>query len=393
MSSRWKLAAAFVVLGLASAALGVAGTEWIRSPSQRVADAGPVEPSIVTAKVTRGRLDHVIRASGTIDWSGLTELSPGALADGVEPIVTGMPLPPGAQISAGVVVLEVADRPLILLPGEIPLLKNLQPGSEGDDVERLQSALSEVGYAIYDESGVFGDSTAGALTALYEDRGYEPPTAPSASPPDEDRAPSDRGRRQDEDEEVEEEVVASRSELLFATNLPKRVVKFGGAIGGRLDDPAITLSTAGPSVEASMNPLDARLLKVGDEVRIVVADGTALSKGVVMKKGSPRSSSDGGLRVPVSVRPERSLSTKDVGKDVQIVAEIGQAQPGLIVPMSTVAADDRGSLYVTKVRGDDLEQVFVNVVDSVGGRALVRPRSRGELKREDEVVVAEALGP
>ena len=388
MSSRAKLVAAFLALVAVSVGLGAAGNEWIRSPSQQVADTDPVEASPITVAVETGTLRHVVRSPGVVEWTDLVQLTLGGEPNGSEPVVTDKPVRPGSSVSVGDVVLEVADRPVILLRGRIPLLRDLKVGSEGADVRRLQEALSDAGFSITDREGFFSGSTAAALRSLYEARGYEPPTAaaevPDTDEPDADEAGSTA--------QTSPSVVALRSELLFVPTLPTQLVAAGGAVGELVADPAIILSAVGPSIVTSMNPADADELRVGARVRVVGADGKVRSKGVVARKGPAAAVDGGGFRVAVSVRPLRDWSLREVGAKVDVEVELGgDAPPGLLVPLVAVASDADGENYVATLEDGKLEKVKVEVVDTADGRALLRPNR--ELSRGDMVLVSGAREP
>src|SRR5665647_3948758 len=60
-------------------------------------------------------------------------------------VVTGQVPEVGANLDAGAVILEVAGRPVILLPGELPVYRTLRAGVSGPDVIQLKEALTALG--------------------------------------------------------------------------------------------------------------------------------------------------------------------------------------------------------------------------------------------------------
>ena len=83
----------------------------------------------------------------------------------------------GATVDPATVVLEVAGRPVIALPGDLPTYRTLRAGVSGPDVQQLKAALRAVGIDGGDPGGATYDSTTAAgVRALYQKVGYESPT-------------------------------------------------------------------------------------------------------------------------------------------------------------------------------------------------------------------------
>ena len=91
-------------------------------------------------------------------------------------VVTGTVPEVGATLDALSVALEVAGRPVIVLPGALPAYRTLRAGQKGPDVAQLKVALRAVGFDPGD-SDEYDSSTANAVTALYQKVGYAPPSA------------------------------------------------------------------------------------------------------------------------------------------------------------------------------------------------------------------------
>ena len=71
-------------------------------------------------------------------------------------------------------VVEVAGRPVFLIAGQLPIYRDLKPGSTGDDVTQLQDVLTRLGYEPGEHDGLFGPGTKTAVEAWYRAAGYEP---------------------------------------------------------------------------------------------------------------------------------------------------------------------------------------------------------------------------
>lgn len=153
---------------------------FVVSPAQAAAEAAPPEAGLVTVPVSYGPLtnDVTIRAEVgyddpfevQIDTSGL----PGTA------VVTGKVPTVGTELAALSVALEVAGRPVIVLPGELPAYRTLRFGVAGPDVTQFKQAMRSVGLDAGDPANaVFDEQAAGAVPSLYAAVGY---AAPSIDP-------------------------------------------------------------------------------------------------------------------------------------------------------------------------------------------------------------------
>ena len=151
---------------------GMIGTAFVKSPQEAAADAGPPEPSLLTAMVEERVLADTVVVRGAVTASRSVDVSARVSVDGA-PVVTGVRAGPGDEIGVGDVLVEVSGRPVILLRGDVPAYRAIRPGAEGDDVTQLQQALSDLGFdTTGDEAGVFGDRTQAALADFYASIGY-----------------------------------------------------------------------------------------------------------------------------------------------------------------------------------------------------------------------------
>lgn len=90
-----------------------------------------------------------------------------------EGTVTRSGIAVGTSLDEGGVVGVVDERPILLMQGAVPMWRTLAPGMHGEDVRQLQASLARLGYAIYDDSGSYGDSTALAMNQYLTALGYE----------------------------------------------------------------------------------------------------------------------------------------------------------------------------------------------------------------------------
>ncbi|MFD6099615.1 peptidoglycan-binding protein [Nocardiopsis flavescens] len=80
----------------------------------------------------------------------------------------------GAELSAGDRAWEIDDRPTVLLRGDVPAHRLLEPGVRGEDVRRFEQALSELGYGGFTVDDEYTWLTAEAVRNWQRDtRGME----------------------------------------------------------------------------------------------------------------------------------------------------------------------------------------------------------------------------
>jgi peptidoglycan hydrolase-like protein with peptidoglycan-binding domain len=166
------MVAAALGLVVGAGAIGWFAGAQISSPAEAAANAKPPTPSLITAAVDKRLLSADVIARGSIDYSDPVSLAlSGAIGEaGSTAIVTMVP-DVGAGLGEGSVALEVSGRPVILLQGELPVYRDLRPGSKGDDVLQLELALKRLGY-LATADNVWGDATGAAIQSLYAALGY-----------------------------------------------------------------------------------------------------------------------------------------------------------------------------------------------------------------------------
>ncbi|KOX13627.1 peptidoglycan-binding protein [Nocardiopsis sp. NRRL B-16309] len=132
---RWLVAALLALVVLcAGAAMTVWG--WPRD-SQEEETAAPA----ATAALEHTTLHRRESLDGTLGYAEGGSFF--ARSDGV---VTWLP-EVGAELSAGQRAWEIDGAPVILLRGDTPAYRTLEPGVEGPDVRQFEQALAELGYA------------------------------------------------------------------------------------------------------------------------------------------------------------------------------------------------------------------------------------------------------
>lgn len=166
----WVLAAVAIV----SLVAGVALSAVIVSPGQAAADAKPPEPGLITVPVELRTLSNDVTLRGDVVYADSVDVTLEA-GDRTGPaVVTGRVPEAGATFGPASIALEVAGRPVIVLPGELPVYRTLRLGLAGPDVTQLKEALRSLGI---DPGGSesFDAATAAAVAELYARIGYPAP--------------------------------------------------------------------------------------------------------------------------------------------------------------------------------------------------------------------------
>lgn len=175
--TRTLLLAVIAVIAVVLPAVAFLVGRGISSTEQRVADARPPDPTVLTAEVTAGPLVDAVVAAGLIEQSDTVTLNVELLGSAV---VTALPWQVGDTVSPGSVILEISGRPLFVLNGEFPPYRSLGPGASGPDVAQLQQALSLLGHDIV-VTGDYDAATAAAVATMYAKAGYQPAGDPQAA--------------------------------------------------------------------------------------------------------------------------------------------------------------------------------------------------------------------
>lgn len=166
------------VTAVASLVAGILVSNLVISPAQRAAEAAPPEAGLITVPVEERELSTDLTLRGDALYDDPVAVSIETTDIGGPAVVTGQVPAVGDVVEAGQVVMEVAGRPVIVLPGELPVYRTLRVGSSGPDVTQLKNALHALGInAGNRESDVFDAATAAGVDALYQQAGYSSPLA------------------------------------------------------------------------------------------------------------------------------------------------------------------------------------------------------------------------
>ncbi len=174
----WIVAAAAVLSLVAGLLLG----RFLVSPADAAGAAEPPAPGLVTVPVQYGKLSNDVTIRGEVAYADPVEVRIDTASIAGPAVVTGQVPEVGAELKALSIALEVAGRPVIVLPGELPAYRTLSLGASGPDVVQFKTALRTVGIDAGDPADpVFGADAANAVATLYATAGYSVPESAEGS--------------------------------------------------------------------------------------------------------------------------------------------------------------------------------------------------------------------
>ena len=114
-------------------------------------------PGAETLRVEEGTLGRTLRRPATAAWevAGTIQAPTGGI---ITEVVAASGL-----VGPGDVLLRIDERPVILLPGDIPAFRALEEGSSGRDVAALQLYLASLGYDVDATQTRYSKVTAAAV--------------------------------------------------------------------------------------------------------------------------------------------------------------------------------------------------------------------------------------
>jgi hypothetical protein len=149
------------------------------SPGQAALDTKAPDAGLITVPVELKELSNDVTIRADVGYADSVDVKPETSDLGSLAVVTGRVPEVGTTLAPLSVALEVAGRPLIVLPGDLPAYRTLRIGDSGPDVVQLKQALGAVGIGAGDPaSNVFDSATSAGLQQLYDTVGYSVPSSP-----------------------------------------------------------------------------------------------------------------------------------------------------------------------------------------------------------------------
>lgn len=420
-----KLVALVAAVAVVSLLIGVAAMQFIVSPAELAAQAKAPEPGPITTPVEERTIENTIVTRGEVSYADAVDVVIDTDGGENRPVITGHVPEVGAELSAGNIALEVAGRPVIVMPGGLPAYRSLSIGMRGPDVAQLKSALASMGYAAGDQANdTFEWDTAAALGALYEQIGYTAATGGEAAQEmlreaersvrdanvmlaqaqasleqaRSDKVPSLIGEQaavdsaytslvdaQDSLAQAQRDVLPTlpASEVLFLENLPRRVDTVAVSRGDILSGSPMSVSGAKLSIVGTVSQQDAELITESAEAFFPGPDGedlTATVQQIVAPKkgtsgqdgdaeGGQGGSSGGSDRfevhlAPDALTPEQLEAVRDTNVRIRIPVASTDGEV-LAVPIAALSAgpggEDRIELLVDLKDGPNAVTELVTV--------------------------------
>ncbi len=400
--------------------VAVSGGSWwlgsrVRSPEQVVAEAEPPAAAPITATVQQRVLRQQLTLQGTVLPRHEERVEVDASSVQGRPVVTELPVSGDDEVQEGMLLAEVAGRPVFALYGEKPMYRTLRHGMEGEDVVQLQRALARLGYDTGGDDGIFGANTAAAVRQFYADRGYEAPARVLGSPESlAEPEPEEPGAAEPEPEESgaaepEPRVTVPLGEVVYLSDFPARVSEVAAAVGDEVEGLLMTVATGGLIVEVPVTVTEKSKVEPGSTVRataqtlgagvsgkvarVARRDGTGQSEDEGRGRddgsaGSVTGQGDSAAGYVAYVTIEEGLGPELRGRDVEVTVQVASTGGEvLVVPLAAVWSRPGGGSYVT-VRGDDggTRDVAVRLGMSAEGYVELS-RVDGQLRSGDRVVV------
>ncbi|GAA1328205.1 hypothetical protein ACFSWE_11325 [Leucobacter albus] len=436
-----RLVALIAGVAVASLLLGIVVMQFIVSPATLAARSAAPEPGPVTAPVENRVIENTVVLRGEVGYADSVAVAIDAAGGESRAVITGQVPAVGTVFNAGNVALEVAGRPVIVLPGELPAYRSLSIGMRGPDVTQLKQALSALGYASGDlNTDTFDWDTAAGLGALYEQLGYSAPTGGEESR-DQLRL-AERGVRDanvgvaqaqaaldaarageapntateqaslnaawqalnDAQESLGEAQAAvlptlPAGEALFLSGLPRRVDEVSVKRGDVLSGSPMSVSGATLSITGTVSKQDADLLSEGLTAQFAGPDGeelTATVKSITAPKGSgggdDKQGEGGASRYTVALEP------------VELTSEQIEALRGTNVRLRIPVASTDGEVIAVPIAalsagsgGEDRVELMIDVRDGHNAQTEIVPVEAGlaadgfvEISSSDDRIVAGA---
>ena len=409
-----RLVALLAGVAVVSLLIGVGAMQFIVSPAELAARTAPPDAGPVTAPVEKRAIENTVLTRGEVTYADAVKLTIDAGSAENRPVVTGHVPEVGAVLNAGSVALELAGRPVVVLPGDLPAYRDLSIGMRGPDVSQLKHALAAMGYGSGDlASDAYDWNTANAVGAMYEQLGYPAPSraensatdirsaerslrsarvelsrtqtaldlAAEAGTPNLTAEVAARDAAAEEVAEAQQSLAQAQedalpklpsSEVAFLSGLPRRVDEVTVKRGALLEGSPMVVSGATLAIVGTISAQDAALLPEGATASYSGPDGSERTATLTLiEESTPATGGDGSGENPggsaksgdaaskrMSVRFDPGeLTPEDIaalrGSNVRL--RIPVASTGgevLAVPIAALSADAAGGDRVELVTGE-----------------------------------------
>lgn len=327
------------------------------------------EPApVLTAAVEIGQVITSVQGTLRLEPATVTSVPVPVIQEGALALVTAVPLTAGAEVVAGAVIAEVADRPVIALPGHIPAYRPLSFGAIGADVGQLQRALEQIGYPIDDSESTFGKSTARAVLRLYLERNLLP--LDGAGQPVTTSNPDAVG--------------IPLGEVAFVPALPAVLAASCGVTGVVVQGELCSIRSTAIAALIEVSAAEAAVLSEGLPVRVEI--DREIAEGTLGAKLPTAAEEEGGPPAVVLYQfvTGSVLEESATGRSAAIVLE--QSNPAvLIVPAAAISSSTTGAARVFIASADGTRAVSVSLGLCSGGVCEV---TASDLREGEKVLLS-----
>ena len=129
-----QVAAAAGIIAIVCGGIGFVAGRTIESPADAAARATAPKASLVAVPVKEQQLSASLVVRGQISAQNASEITRAASTIGSADSVVVYAPSKGSPVNEGDVILEVGNRPVIALTGDLPMYRDLRPGTVGQDV-------------------------------------------------------------------------------------------------------------------------------------------------------------------------------------------------------------------------------------------------------------------
>jgi peptidoglycan hydrolase-like protein with peptidoglycan-binding domain len=424
--SRRRVLVGVSAVATLSLGVGVAAGSRLMSPEDAAAKTAPPKASQITVPVELKALSSKVVGRGDTSFDGAVNIRVETSGLQTPAVVTGKVPKVGSTLQAGKALLEIAGRPVIGLPGVLPMYRALAPGSKGPDVLQLEQTLEKLGFDPGKVDTLYTADTSHAVEKLYEAAGYDAPEPDEQLKQAVDAADKNvdgmknalrqaklalkqakagpgkadttvqQGAVDDAEENLADAVEAKNeaefkagtpvpvSEIVYVKSLPRRVDEVKVERGGTVNGVVMSASGASLVVSVKVDAATKERLKAGMPATFDIGDGTVITATIVRITGSGDEYSV--VISPKSLTPAQLNRLRDANVKVTIPLKSTNGKV-LTVPLAALSAGSDGSSRVEVLRDGKVELVPVKVGLSADGFAQVTATGDAKLSEGDQVVV------
>jgi peptidoglycan hydrolase-like protein with peptidoglycan-binding domain len=293
-----------------------------------------------TAPITRGDVIDTESVNGRLTYPNSRSITAGGSG-----VVTQTPVA-GGTISQGQALYKVANRPVVLMYGMLPLYRELSDGvSDGPDVKQLEADLKALGYGDFVVDDHFSAVTARAVEDWQDDQGLQK-----------------TGR-------------IDASQLVFETGAV-RIGDVSAQVGQQLapGKPVLTVTDSRPAVHINLDAGKQSLAKTGEAVKVELPNGNTAS-GQISSVGTVAKTTGSGDNQTSTIDVDITLSGDNTGgldqAPVTVDMESARASNVLSVPIEALLGLREGGFGVEVVEGGTSRIVPVRVGTFGSGRVEI----------------------